>query len=164
MILTDKEIQKLDTSRFWFEHTPHEFARVIEAAVLVKLANLASEQEPAAWWDEEGVRLRYSDAFDIPRGTPLYFHPAPTQEPLSAEQREQQAIGAAINRACMSLPDLSDGIEIRLKHNSESIYYMKNDCWTYSEVGELLSEQINAAIDAAIDAAIEAAHNITEKP
>ena len=46
MILTDEEIREIDTSEYWFEHTPHEFAREIEAAVLVKL--LASKQEPVA--------------------------------------------------------------------------------------------------------------------
>ena len=39
MILTDEEIREIDTSEYWFEHTPHEFARVIEAAVLEKLAD-----------------------------------------------------------------------------------------------------------------------------
>jgi hypothetical protein len=43
MILTDGEIREIDTSEYWFEHTPHEFAREIEKAVLVKL--LASGQE-----------------------------------------------------------------------------------------------------------------------
>jgi hypothetical protein len=35
------------------------------------------EDEPVAWWDEDGVRLRYSDTQDIARGTPLYMRPQP---------------------------------------------------------------------------------------
>lgn len=56
-------------------------------------AQLASGQEPVAWWNEDGVRLRYSDTVDVPRGTPLYLHPAPAQQPLSDAQ---------INSACLS--------------------------------------------------------------
>lgn len=137
MLLTDKEIQKLDTSRFWFKHTPHEFARVIEAAVLAKLA---SEQEPAAWWDEEGVRLRYSDTFDIPRGTPLYFHPAPTQEPLIA-----------------AAPDLLAELEAQLARDRQPL--------TVEVIADIAMQ--SGAYDEQLLAfarAIEAAHGIKEKP
>lgn len=59
----------------------------LRAALRERLAQpIASGQEPVAWWDEDGVRLRYSDTVDVPRGTPLYFHPAPAQHPLRRDE------------------------------------------------------------------------------
>jgi hypothetical protein len=49
MILTDEEIRAIDTSEYWFEHTPHEFAREIESAVLAKLADKLRDAEMLEW-------------------------------------------------------------------------------------------------------------------
>jgi hypothetical protein len=56
-ILTDAEIRELDTSEYWWEHTPHEFAREIEASVLEKLA---SRQQPLSASDVEQILARWS--------------------------------------------------------------------------------------------------------
>jgi len=109
MILTDEEIREIDTSEYWFEHTPQEFAREIEAAVLEKLA---STQEPVAaqhrfrhpqktmpdWsvWQPCGVSDRLpwridSQGYEVEYRS-LYNHPAPAQKPLTSINSGQEPV------------------------------------------------------------------------
>ena len=94
MILTDEEIREIDTSEYWFEHTPQEFAREIEKAVLAKLVN---GQEPFMKWQDsiKGAHPKSEPEF-WPDELKLYYMEvevnalrakiASGQEPVKVEQ------------------------------------------------------------------------------
>jgi hypothetical protein len=90
-----------------------EYAQQVAEPLLARIkeleAQLASGQEPIAWFDEE-MQSAYTrtelDGGAIEGLIPLYAHPAPAQQPLSDEQKQRIHDETGAGHALISLVEL----------------------------------------------------------
>jgi len=122
----------------------------IDAAITAIRSHLEEPKgEPVTDEDPDGYPGGFdmSDLADIRK---LLTSPPSDTVSRDAREREQLAIGRAIERACEQLPHESDGIEIRLERDAGTVYYLKDGYWVHIDSGDTFSSQISAAIDAAM--------------